>query len=255
MRFLRGFAALAAIGAMFALQPAQADPIPVDLELQLLVDDSGSVSASEFALQRDGYVAAFRDSGIIDAIENGDIGAIAVQLIYWASSGQQQIAVDWFLITDSVSANAFADLVAATTEPYSGSTAPGSAINFGVSQFNNDYDGTRQVIDVSGDGAQNNGADTATARDAALAAGIDSINGLPILTDDANLDDWYLANIVGGANGFLVVAENFDDFAQAVITKIGYEISGEIPLPGAIPLMVTGLALLWGRTRRRKQQA
>jgi len=252
--FFKNLAAgIAALGAVFVATPSMA--VPVDLELQLLVDVSGSVDNTEYNLQLDGYEAAFRNAGIISAIENGSIGSIAVQLILWSSAGSQAVVVNWTQISDATSANAFADAIAAVVRTSSGLTAPGSALNFGVPLFNNGFEGTRLVIDVSGDGSENDGANTATARDAALAAGIDAINGLPILGSEANLDAWYLANIVGGPTGFLIAANGFADFENAILTKIGREITGEVPIPGAIPLMVTGIALLWRRSRRKKAAA
>jgi len=246
------FSILAAVSLTLMATPSRA--VPVDLELQLLVDVSGSIDAGEFNLQRDGYEAAFRDAGIIAAIESGAIGSISVQLIYWSSSANQAIGVDWTLIDDSASANSFADALAAAGRPFGGGTSPGPAINFGAPLFNgNGFEGSRQVIDVSGDGA-GNAAATSAARDAALASGVDAINGL-VIGSSQSLQDFYLANIIGGAGGFLVVANTFEDFSNAVLTKIGREIIGEVPIPGAIPLMATGLAVLWSRTRRKKKAA
>ncbi|MEQ8179090.1 MAG: DUF1194 domain-containing protein [Amphiplicatus sp.] len=242
----------AAAGLSLMMAPS-AQAGTVDLELQLLVDVSGSISSSEFDLQRDGYAAAFQSAAVKNAIANGAIGSIAVQLVYWSTSAA--VAVDWYEISDAASADAFAALVAAAPRSSSGSTGPGTAINFGVPLFdNNGFDSTRQVIDVSGDGTANTGANTAAARDAALAAGIDSINGITI-GGGQSLQDWYLANIVGGVGGFLTVATGFDDFAQAILGKLVKEISGEIPLPAALPFLLTGLAGLGAMTRRRRKTA
>ena len=138
-------------GTLLAASSAQA--APVDLELALLVDVSGSVSTSEFNTQRDGYVAAFRDNDLIDAITSGNIGSIAVTLWYWSGAGQQQQAVGWTLIDSDAAGEAFADDIAAAARPFSGLTAPGSAINAALPGFaTNGFEGTFQKIDVSGDG-------------------------------------------------------------------------------------------------------
>lgn len=246
-------AAAGAAAALSLLVAPSAQASTVDLELQLLVDVSGSVSTAEFNLQRDGYAAAFQSAAVKNAIANGAIGSIAVQLIYWSTSAA--VAVDWYEISDAASADAFAALVAAAPRSSNNSTGPGSAINFGVPLFdNNGFDSTRQVIDVSGDGEENTGADTSDARDAALAAGIDSINGITI-GGGLSLQNWYLANIVGGADGFLTVANDFDDFAQAILGKLVREISGEIPLPAALPFLLTGLLGLGALSRRRRKTA
>jgi len=238
--FIRKSIAAAIGAAAFVCSTFSAQAAPVDLELQLLVDVSGSVSGGEFALQQQGYSDAFRDSGIQDAIDSGAIGSIAVQLVFWSSAGNQQIAIDWTEVTGATS-DSFADLIDAATRPFFGGTAPGSALNFGAPLFNgNGFEGDRLVIDVSGDGAQNDGPSTSAARDAALASGIDAINGI-IIEGEPGLEAFYQANIVGGVGGFLEIAASFADFSAAVRRKLGREITGVVPVPGALLLMLTGL--------------
>ncbi|WP_285671692.1 DUF1194 domain-containing protein [Paralimibaculum aggregatum] len=247
--------------AMLAL-PAQA-ATTVDMELQLLMDISGSVSSSEFTLQRQGYVDAFNDPQVQAAIldtSGGDIGAIAVQFIYWSGAGSQEIAVDWTLIDSAAAASAFASDIAGTSRPFNGSTAPGSAIDFGVPLFaSNDFDAAEQVIDVSGDGAQNEGASTSASRDAALAAGIDRINGIYV-EGEVGLGAWYDANIKGGTDAFVIAATGFDTFGDALKLKLRSEIQGttpgqlgDVPLPAPAFMLIGGLAGLAFVGRRRKK--
>ena len=231
----------------------------VDVELSLLVDVSGSVNATEFALQRDGYVNAFNSGAIQNAIfdtTGGRVGKIAVNFVLWSGAAQQSVAVDWTLIEDVTSATAFATAVSGVGQVFSGRTAPGSAINFATPLFaSNDFDGAFQVIDVSGDGPQNDGADTSDARDAALAAGIDRINGIAI--GDDTLLAWYQANIVGGTNGFALQAADFADFNDAVAKKIEAEITGTnpVPLPAAAWLLISGLGAIGAMGWRRRAAA
>lgn len=154
------FALVFAVCIGVAATPATSQAVPVGLELALLVDISGSVSNSEFILQRDGYVNAFNNAAVQNAIAQIP-GGIAVTYIYWSGANEQQQMVGWTHITNAAQATAFATAIANAPRPFNGATAPGSAINFTVPLFNNNgFEGARLVIDVSGDGQENDGADT-----------------------------------------------------------------------------------------------
>ncbi|ABA21917.1 Protein of unknown function DUF1194 [Trichormus variabilis ATCC 29413] len=197
----------------------------VDLELSLLVDVSGSVDSTEFQLQRDGYVNAFSNPNLFNNfISKGNIGKIAVNYIYWSSTNQQQQTVGWTLIDSVAAAQNFAAAISAAPRPFSGNTGIGSAINFATPLFfNNDFEGVRKVIDVSGDGSTNIGANTAAARDAALAAGVDAINGL-VIGNSTSLFNFYNNNVKGGTGSFVLQANTFQDFADTVERKLRREI-------------------------------
>ncbi|MEH8173313.1 DUF1194 domain-containing protein [Aeromonas veronii] len=248
----------------------------VDTELQLLMDVSGSVSSSEFNLQLQGYVDAFYSQDVQSAIldTSGDkLGSIAVQMVMWSGSTQQSVMTDWFHLYDMTSINNFAATLDALVRPYAGMTAPGSAMAFGAQQFDtNNYTAARQVMDVSGDGIQNNGLDTSTVRDQLLASGIDTINGITIGQDyaDGVLQEWYVENVAGGQDAFVINATTFADFGNALELKLAAEIEGGIIPEGAlaapieeIPLaaqLLLGMPLLlaWRYQRRnqgRLQQA
>ncbi len=238
--------------ALLAALPSFGANTQVGLELSLLVDVSGSVDATEFNLQRSGYVQAFQSAAVQNAILGSTNGSIAVNLIYWSGAGEQSTAVGFTLINSVASANAFAAAINATARPFSGSTAPGSAINFAVPLFSSNlFDAPRQVIDVSGDGAENDGANTLTARNNALAAGIDTINGLPIL-GEAGLLAFYQNNIQGGAGSFTTAAANFAAFATAIENKLVTEINNTVPEPASIVFLLSAMGLT-GLVARRRQ--
>lgn len=256
-------ASAAAVMALAISGPAQAVVTDVDVELQLLIDVSGSVDANEFNQQRQGYVDAFNSLAVQQAITDTDggnrLGKIAVQAIYWASN--QAIAVDWTLLDSVPAIEAFAttlgNAVRASTVVVSTQTGIGNAINFGVTQFANSFNGTSNVIDVSGDGQSNFGASVTAARDAALLAGVDRINGIAI--GSAGLLTYYENNVIGGTDSFALLSTGFDTFGDAIAIKLAAEIRGEdptnpnvIPLPAAGWLMITGLGGLAMLRRRRK---
>ena len=192
---------------------ANASAADVDTELLLLVDVSGSVSTSEYNLMMKGYASAFRQSSVLESIQSGARGSIAVALAFWSAANQQKIGVDWTMISDQESANSFADSLGKLSRPYSSTTALGSAIQYGSELFgtetggaDNGFSSLVQVIDVGGDGEDNaspwakadNAESVRAARDGALKAGVDMINGLPIGKGEGDLVGYYAENDVGG---------------------------------------------------------
>jgi len=241
---------------VLAFGAGTASAVPVSLELALLIDVSGSVDDTEYALQKTGYVNAFNDPSIQAAIASLT-GGIAVTYIEWSGAAQQAQLVGWTHLTDATSSSAFATAIAGTARAFSGLTAPGSAINYATPLFGaNAFTGGRWVIDVSGDGPENDGANTATARDAFLAAGgaagvIASINGLAI--GGIGLFNWYVANIQGGPNSFTVQAADFAAFDAAVRTKIGRELI--VPEPTTLALVCLAAAAAGGAAAARRRSA
>lgn len=227
----------AAVVVALAVSSAAAQQY-VDLELALAVDVSGSVDAEEAQLQRDGYIAAFRDPQVVRAIEGGILGRIAVSYYEWAGFGHIREIAGWTQIEDERTANRFADLLSLNPPRTARRTAISSAISFSVGYFeDNGFEGTRRVVDVSGDGANNWGEPVTVARDRAVAAGV-TINGLPIVNDRPgpggwpqirNLDLYYEHCVIGGPGAFIVVARSFREFATAVRQKLITEIAGAAP--------------------------
>ncbi|MBI3513334.1 MAG: DUF1194 domain-containing protein [Proteobacteria bacterium] len=219
--------------------PGAAKTIPVDLELVLAVDVSRSIDADEFELQRQGYARAIVNPSVIGAIQSGAIGAIAVAYVEWSGADQQKTVVDWTLIRDPGSAQDFAAAILAAPRSFAAYTSISGAIDYSMRLFEtNRYEGSRQVIDVSGDGSNNSGRPVWLARDAAIEVGI-TINGLAIINDRPNpfsrpepkLDDYYKENVIGGSGAFVGIAEDFTSFASAILSKLIKEVAAAPDLP------------------------
>lgn len=224
LRFLKALpiaAALLAPGAPVSAQQA------VDLELVLAVDASSSVATWEFDLQMKGIAAAFRDPEVHGALRaSGDAG-IAISMVQWSGRERQQRVIDWAVLRSAEDALAFAERVDQTERLVpNGSTAIGNALEFSAKELaSNGYQGRRQVIDVSGDGRNNQGTHVFQVRDALIAQGI-TVNGLAILNEDLGVDHFYLNHVIGGTGAFLITATDFADFGRAIRMKLIREISG-----------------------------
>jgi hypothetical protein len=221
-------------------EPVRAAPVAVDLELVLAVDVSRSVDAEEAALQRTGYVEAFRHPSVIDAISHGRLGRIAVVYLEWGAYGNTNLVIDWTLIKDQASAESFANLLRKSPRLVASRTSISGAMAMSAALLDsNNFNGKRRVIDISGDGANNSGDLVDQARDRTIAKGI-TINGLPILNQRegpfgrpqiAGLDLYYRDCVIGGPGAFHIVARNFKDFSRAVLRKLILEIAGITPTP------------------------
>ncbi len=179
----------------------------VDLELILMADGSGSVDGEEFLLQRRGYARALRQPRVLSAIRNGPLGRIALSYVEWSGPSLQVPIVPWRVIRSAADIEAFAQQLESQPRALQGGgTAVGSAILYGAQSLNeNAYDGTRRVIDLSGDGPDKDGVAAAIGRDRAVAMGI-TVNGLPILSPQRlTLDIFFQDNVIGGpgVQGFL----------------------------------------------------
>jgi hypothetical protein len=250
-RWKTALACFAALALAPATAPAQggARDLPVDLKLALGIDISRSVDAEEARLQRDGYVQAFRHPRVHAAVRSGMLGRIAVAYYEW-SGFQQNMVADWTIIGDAASATRFAEMLATTEPNYGTRTGISAAIDFGTALLDKPgIEGIRRVIDLSGDGPNNWGELVNLARDRAVAKRI-TINGLPIMNDRpsfsgrpplANLDLYYRDCVIGGPRAFLIVANNFEDFARAVLRKLILEIAGLHPVTDAKHALLQGL--------------
>jgi Protein of unknown function (DUF1194) len=230
--------ALTVLTLLSTTWPARAK-VPVDLQLVLAVDISGSIDADEAKMQRDGYIAALGSPEVIKAILSGPFRRIAITYFEWSEAVSQVMVVPWRLIDDHKAALGLADTLADTPISRGRFTSISGAIQYAIPLFDvSPYEGVRRVIDISGDGPNNNGILVIAARDLALSKGI-TINGLPIVNERMerfgppmpNLDLYFRDCVIGGPGAFYVVAESFASFGLAVRRKLVLEIAGLAPPP------------------------
>jgi len=223
--------------ATAAAGPARAMAEPVDVLLVLAVDVSRSVDEDEARLQREGYRAAVTDPQVLEAIRGGMIGAIGLAYVEWAGAEYQRLLLPWTRIADAAAAAGWAAALAGAPRASLSWTSISGALDFSRRMLAEaPYEGTRRVIDISGDGVNNSGGPVELARARVLAEGI-VINGLPIVNDRPTfgrmppvpLDEYYRDQVIGGPGAFMVVAEDFNSFGNAVKRKLIREIAG---LPG-----------------------
>jgi len=200
-------------------------PRAVSLELVLAIDASISVNDSEFNLQLRGIADAFRRREIIDLIKLQNKG-VAVTLVQWSGWAQSHPKPPWRLLTNNASVLSFADEIERIERQSVGYlTGIGQAVDYSADLIEtNAFDGRERKIDVSGDGRNNVGPEPAVARERALLQGI-TINGLAILTDDADLHGYYESEVVGGPASFVISASTYDDFALAMAKKLTRELT------------------------------
>ncbi|SDK35066.1 Protein of unknown function [Aliiruegeria lutimaris] len=224
---------------------AAADGIEVDLELVLMVDVSRSMTENEMEIQRRGYAAALQSDAVFAAVQSGLLQRVAVSYVEWA--GTQEVIVDWRLLETREDLAAFAETLTAEFNPALRRTSISEALVFGAQLIDtNIYDGLRRVIDISGDGPNNQGRPVTQARDAVLDKGI-VINGLPLMTREGMGSDWHLEGldvyyencVTGGAGSFVIPVLGWADFAEAVRQKLILEIVGVSQPEKLVPVQMT----------------
>jgi hypothetical protein len=244
IRYLRSWlmAAFLLPGILLPDFRAAAANSQVDVELVLAVDISYSMDYDELALQREGYILAISSEQFLDAMRRGPIGKIAVTYVEWAGAAEQQVIVPWQVIDGPASADEFARKLRETPIRRAYRTSISEALKYSAALFGSNYQGLRRVIDVSGDGTNNQGALIVPTRDEILRKGI-TINGLPILLktplasmiDLPDLDVYYQDCVIGGPGAFLVPVRERRQFADAIRNKLLLEVAGvrppSIPLP------------------------
>ncbi|PBB41406.1 hypothetical protein CK222_22880 [Mesorhizobium sp. WSM3866] len=215
--------------------PARSSAIePVDVELVLAVDVSLSMSPAELEIQRRGYAAALTDDNVLKAIADGVHGKIAVTYVEWAGTRWQRVVVPWTAIANRADAERVVAQMNARPPDSARRTSISGALAFGSDLFaESGFQGTKRVIDVSGDGPNNQGAPVDITRDEVVRQGI-TINGLPLMTrggyggafDVANLDRYYSDCVIGGPGAFMIPVNDWTQFPEAIRRKLVLELAG-----------------------------
>jgi Protein of unknown function (DUF1194) len=215
----------------------------VDVELAIAVDVSYSMDLDELAVQREGYAQAIVSKEFLQALRTGPNSKISVTYFEWSASSDQKIVIPWRVIDGPESADAVANEIMKSPVRRGSRTSISGAILFAMPLFDEDpHRGVRRVIDISGDGPNNNGAPVTPVRDEALAKGI-VINGLPIMVkepsystmDIDNLDWYYEDCVIGGPGSFVVPIKDREDFKEAIRTKLLLEVAGRTPGRRIVP--------------------
>jgi hypothetical protein len=237
-------ASVAAPNPATQVADSKGNAAPVDVELILAVDVSYSMDMDELAVQREGYAQAIVSKEFLQALTSLPNGKIAITYFEWAASNDQKIIIPWRVIDGPETADAVSEEILKTPIRRASRTSISGAIYFAMPMFEqNPYHGLRRVIDISGDGANNNGAPVTGARDMALAKGI-TINGLPIMVkepsystmDIDNLDFYYEDCVIGGPGSFVVAIKDREKFKEAIRTKLLLEVAGRTPARQVVPV-------------------
>jgi hypothetical protein len=222
--------------ALSAFSPSQvAAQEAVDVELVLAVDVSLSMSYEELKIQRDGYTAALTHPDVINAIRNGIHGKIAVTYFEWAGDMSQYMVVPWTVIATREDAEAVAAQITASPPNSARRTSISGGLRYAQDLFaESSFRGMKRVIDISGDGPNNQGEYVDLARDDIVAQGI-VINGLPLMTDGGmissfdvqDLDRYYNDCVIGGPGSFMIPVNAWEQFPEAIRRKLVLEIAGD----------------------------
>lgn len=238
-RMLSSLAALLlSLGAVTSTHAAEA----VDVELVLAVDVSLSMSPDELEIQRDGYAAALTDQQVIDAIASGPNGRIAVTYFEWAGNTSHHVIVPWTIVANRQDAERVAKRLSANPPNSARRTSISAALEFGGDLFaESNFQSPKRVIDISGDGPNNQGAPVTGIRDSLVQQGI-TINGLPLMTngglssayDVEDLDSYYTNCVIGGPGAFMVPVNEWSQFPEAIRRKLVLELASNDLQPPAV---------------------
>jgi Ca-activated chloride channel family protein len=231
---LRAVGMAVAVGLALTGAPEPARAAGCKLALVLALDISSSVNDREYDLQRLGLVRAFRTPAVIDAILTPKGAGIAATAFEWSGYSQQDVVIPWTMLDSEARIRDFADTLAAHRRPFSDlATALGKAVEYGAHLFADAPPCARRVLDVSGDGENNDGVGPEYFRARGVLAGI-TINGLVVQGAVPDPAPYYRDHVIQGPGAFLALARNYGDYPSVIIGKLLREIDQDLIL-GAQP--------------------
>jgi hypothetical protein len=249
--FASFFRLLVCVAPAFVASTAAAqERQPVDLELVLAVDVSVSMNRQELEIQRAGYAAALKDADVLRAIQSGPHGRIAVTYFEWAGVTSQQLIVPWTVVGSAEDAASVAERLNRLPAWQPRRTSISGALDYGIALLaDSPFESDRRVIDVSGDGTNNEGRPVVAARDAAGAQDV-TVNGLPVMADldtfstndVARLDDYYEHCVTGGPGSFVIAVGDWTEFPAAIRRKFLMEIARRPAPPRSRPPVILAQA-------------
>lgn len=213
-------------GLLLPLPAGRAEDYQVDLALVLAIDCSFSVDAHEFAVQMRGLGRAFMTDAVKQAIAQGVRQRIAVTAVQWSDDRNQRVVVPWTVISAGADADELGQIFMNTPRQLTeGGTSLSTALTFSAALFSSAPSAERRVVDVSTDGRNNSGPPVAPVRDRVVAQGI-TINGLTILNEWPTLDTYFESSVAGGPGHFVIPANDYDAYGEAILRKLLREITG-----------------------------
>lgn len=221
------------LAACFAVL-AQAVSAECRLALALGLDVSASVDASEYRLQLDGLSAALGSAGVRDALLAAPESPVALAVFEWSGRNDQRLLIPWTVVLSPQHLREIRTRLGATTRrPMDDSTALGTALLYGQGLLSESPGCAQWVLDVSGDGKNNDGVppEDVTAQ---TMAGV-TVNALVIGADVLDqtdrrqaqigeLSSYFNAHVIRGPGAFVQVALGFRDYERAMTRKLLREI-------------------------------
>jgi hypothetical protein len=271
-RFRRPLAGIAIAGLAATGLCTRARAESVDSEIVLLVDIvRPELSNTEFTRLMDGYARAFTSSQVINSIQSGVFGSIAVSMMFYGDSSMQVVSVPWMKISNAAEAQTFASLVRNIGRPNSFAYSnPASALtaatrSFGTETGNtgNGFESAAQIIEVASAGIPTSSmaSSTAAASSNALASGVDLINAMALGNFSSSINNFYSANVIGSTidgvpagvtnsnfNGGLATTMN-NLLTESVQNGVTVSVTS-VPEPSSLAGLLPATLLLLKRRRR-----